>query len=200
MKRWVKHVIVVAAGAILLSGFIGQTAQATLVESGTAIMADGNGSTAAPEALVVSYSVDDTAGIYTYSYNVSNPALDQILAGPNEGRSEEFSVFSVTFNTTPLGAILGAASGGAYDPIASGGVEWNFYPAIYAGSSSGYLTFQSDFAPEFGDAGAQDSNLPSPWTGVVPVPATPDSTNTMFLLGGMMLFLPFLKKKANLTK
>src|SRR5271166_2920252 len=121
MKRHVKPIIALASGAILLSGFLSQTAQATLVAEGTSILAgnDGNGGiSTGSEALTVSWSVTESpSDIYTYSYNVNNPLGDIVVTTPTTiaegiaGNNEVVDNFSVDFDPSLAGAIVGAPSG-----------------------------------------------------------------------------------------
>jgi hypothetical protein len=211
MNRFNTKTIVLACGAVLLSSLTGQTAKADLIQTvltGSAVMADSQGTSTGAEALTVNYSVtkDVNTSVYTYNYTVFNPPGDIVLPS---GPTEEFDVFSVGFSTTLPGALVGGSlNGGVYNSSTAGGVTWYMYPAIYAGSNSGVLSFASDLPPVPGTATAQDSNPPSPWStypfgSPVPVPGVPDSANTMALLGGVMLLLLFrsiLRKQAALAR
>jgi hypothetical protein len=211
MKRRVKQNIVLAAGAVVLSCLLGQTAQATLITSGISVLADTYGANTGPEAVTVNYSVNLNAGVYTYAYVVNNPAGDiQLPGSPHPGSPEIVDTFSVAFNTGLTGAYIPfSASGGLFSVVGGTGISWILIPVIPAGSSSGMLSFESLLPPVPGDATAQDSNPPSPWASFpdgqevpVPGPTVPDSMNTMAMLASMLLFLPFasiLKKKASLA-
>jgi hypothetical protein len=208
MKKQTKPMIALVCGAILFA-VTGQTAQAALLsESGTSILADVNGTTAPPEALTVSWSVVENASfIYTYSYIVHNPSGDVLLPGSYApGKPEEFDTFTLSFNSSAPGAVIpGTISGGTTSANLGNGIFWFLYPPVYAGSSSGALSYESDNAPSWGNAGATDDNPPSPWSSFPDgqkVPVAPDSTSTLALLAGMLLLLPVgsaMKKKAGLS-
>lgn len=212
MKINVKPIIALVSGPFLLSGLLAPTAQAALTPggsgiSGSSILADVDGGNSAPEALTVDWSVVESAtDVYTYSYDVFNPAGDVLLPGvPNAGDPEIVDQLIVDFNTLASGAVLASsATGGTLAlPLANGtGMKWILEtPSVAAGGSSGWLTFQSLLAPSAGNATANDANPPSPWSSdpdgqAVPVPgngsfSVPDSASTMSLLAGMMLLLPF---------
>jgi hypothetical protein len=199
-------IVVLASGAILLSGLLlGQTAQAALVESGTAQLADVLEVDTGPESLTVSYSVFLTAGVYTYSYSVANPTGDVILPpAPGAGGPEVVDAFAVAFNTT-IGSgttaayIPGTQTGGtAMQNNGTSGLFWSF-TVVNPGSSSPTLSFQSYLPPVLGNANASDENPPSPWSSSpfgqqVPIPETPVSTPeppTTALLALTFLLLPF---------
>ena len=196
--RHPKTIVALAVGAILLSGLLGQTAQATLITSGTAILANALGTASGPEALTVNYSVNLTSGIYTYAYTVNNPAGDVILTGPNAGSPENVDAFSVGFDTTVAGAYIAASqTGGVFDENnGTSGLFWAF-GAVNPGTSSGTLSFLSELPPTLGNANAQDANPPSPWSSFpngqqVPVPLTVPEPGTWALVAigtGLGVFL-----------
>jgi hypothetical protein len=204
MKRHTKTIGALASGAILVSGLLlGQTAQAGLITSGTAQLADVLGVDTGPESLTVSYSVNLTAGVYTYAYSVANPTGDVILApAQGAGNPEVVDAFAVAFNTTLTGAFVpGTQTGGtAQQNNGVSGLFWSF-TGVNPGGSSPTLSFQSDLPPVLGNANASDANPPSPWASSpfgqqVPIPqtppvSTPDSASTMTLLAGVMMLLPF---------
>jgi hypothetical protein len=213
MKIHAKPIIALACGAILICGSFCQTTQAKgmLNESGDSTLADVNGAATGPEALTVSWSVVETApSDYVYTYTVNNPADDVLLGGPNAGSPEIVDFFSVDFNTLVTGAVVSGPTGGTGSGVAAGGVSWGLdTPVVNPGTTSGPLSFDSELPPSPGDATANDSNPPAPWASfpdgqVVPVPGTgnfpvPDSTNSMALLAGVLLLLPFgsaMRKKA----
>jgi hypothetical protein len=129
---------------------------------------------------------------------VNNPA----------GDSESVDSLSIGFGIT--GVVVSSITGGNFsgeDPDGDG-VSWFLYdPAVAPGASSGWLTFDSDLPPSPGSAQSEISPWYASSTGVnaVPVPGTgnfsvPDSTNTMTLLAGVLLLLPFgaaMRKKAS---
>jgi hypothetical protein len=201
MKRQVKTIVALASGAILLSGLFSQTAQAGLIESGTAQLADVLGVDTGPESLTVSYLVSETGSTYTYAYSVANPVGDAILApAQGAGNPEIVDAFAVAFNTTIPGAfVAGSQTGGtAQQNNLAAGLFWSF-TGVNPGSSSPTLSFESDLPPVLGNANASDANPPSPWSSSpfgqqVPIPQvapTPDSGSTVALLGGVLLLLPF---------
>jgi hypothetical protein len=201
MKNNFKTTLALASGAILLSSLLSQTAQATLVESGTAQLADVLGVDTGPESLTVSYQVNFSAGIYTYAYTIANPVGDVILP-PNAsaGGPEVVDAFGVAFDTTIAGAYVpGSETGGtSQQNNGASGLFWSF-TGVNPGSSSPTLSFESDLPPVLGNANATDANPPSPWSSSpfgqqVPIPQTgtaPDATSTMALLAGVMMLLPF---------
>lgn len=187
-----------------MAALICQPVQAALLnESGSSILADVNGpvtpANPASEQLTVDWSVVESAGgIYTYTYTVVNPANDVLL--PPYSGFEEFETFTVNMDTDIPGIVLpGTISGGG---VPTGDSIFWVVPAVYSNAntpeSSDPLSFESDFAPELGDASATDSNPPSPWSSVpygqqVPVPG-PDATSTLALLGGMLMVLPVVSR------
>ena len=202
MKIHPKTFLVLVAEAILLSGLLSQPVQAivaiTNVESGTSILADSLGTATGPEALTVSWSVDQVdlpGGTYYYYYTVNNPAGDVNL---NNGSPEPVDAFTVAFDTTAPGAFIsGSQTGGGFD-LNNGpsGLFWAFTP-VNPGTSSGVLSFQSDLPPTLGNANAQDANPPSPWSSnpngqQVPVPLTVPEPGTWALVAmgtGLGVFL-----------
>jgi hypothetical protein len=199
MKIRAMTAVVLASGAILLSGVEGKTSGASLIVSGTATLADISGNASGSEAITVNYSVSESDGVYTYSYVLNNPIGDVLL---NENGSlssipEIVDAFSIGFNANGSGACsFGSQAGGIIDQDNGiGGLFWSF-AAVKPGASSPTLTFESDSPPIFGNANALDANPPSPWSSVphgqqIPVPEVevPDSTSTLALLGGGVLLL-----------
>jgi hypothetical protein len=216
MKNQTKPIVALGCGAILLAVMPCQTTQAALLDiSGTSILADlnGTGTASPPEALTISWSViEDVSDVYTYTYYINNPAHDVVLS---DDLPEIVGVFGVSFNILNPHAVVGGPSGADGSFYAPGfGVSWNYSSPdnVPAGSTSGPLTFESDLPPSPGDASASDANPPSPWASSpngqqVPVPGTgnfsvPDSMNTMALLAGVLLLLPFefaMRKKTSLA-
>ena len=202
MKIHPKTIIALAVGAILLSGVLGQTAQAVLLnESGTSILADSLGINTGPEALPISWSVVESANlVYTYTYTVNNPLGDVVLdnTGLPTLTPEPVDAFSVGFDTTVPGAYIAASqTGGVFDenngPV---GLFW-LLGSVNPGTSSGPLSFLSDLPPTLGNANAQDANPPSPWSSYpdgqqVPVPLTVPEPGTWVLVAmgtGLGVFL-----------
>jgi hypothetical protein len=190
-------VLGLASGAMLFAGVTCLNTQAApFSESGTSVLADAFGTDSGPEALTVSWSVNENMmGVYTYAYVISNPAGDVLLnsAGQPTGTPEIVDSYAVGFDTTVAGAyIAGSIAGGVFD-LNNGvdGLSWQF-TAVPAGNNSPELTFESDLPPTMGDADAQDANPPSPWSSFpdgqpVPVPAPlPDATSTLAMLGGTL--------------
>ena len=203
LPRHPKTIVALAVGAILLSGLLGQTAQAQLLlnESGTSILADSFGTATGPEALTVSWSVVESVTLgYTYSYSVNNPVGDVVLGntGLPTSTPENVDAFSVSFDTTVAGAYIAASqTGGVFDENnGNGGLFWAF-AAVNPGTSSGPLSFLSDLPPTLGNANAQDANPPSPWSSnpfgqQVPVPTTVPEPGTWVLVAmgtGLGVFL-----------
>ena len=177
-----------------------------LNESGTSILADVYGTATGPEALTVSWSVvENTPGVYTYTYIIDNPPGDVLLPGSfDPGLPESVDSFAVSFNAAAPGAVVpNTLNGGSHThDLGSAGLSWSM-PSVDAGTNSPPLSFQSDDAPTMGNASASDANPPSPWSSSpdgdqVPVPNVPDSTNTAALLAGaLLLLLPGMRKKAS---
>jgi len=196
-------------GAILLTIAPCQTAQAQLLnESGASILADVNGTTTAPEALTVSWSVVENASdVYTYTYIINNPAGDILLPGSYaSGAPEIVDSFALSFNAAAPGAVVSGPTGGLVaDNLGSAGLFWSIYPVVDAGTNSGPLSFDSEDAPMMGNATASDDSPPSPWASSpdgqpVPIPNVPDSMNTTAPLAGtLLLLLPGMKKKAGVS-
>jgi hypothetical protein len=200
MKMRAKTAVILGFGTILLSGLVGQTSQATMIESGTAILADVNGASSGSETLTVNYFVSESSGIYTYAYVLNNPLGDVLLNpdGSLTSTPEVVDAFSIAFNASSAGAyVVGTQLGGAIDQDnGGGGLFWSF-AAINPGTSSPALSFESDLAPILGNANALDANPPSPWSSIpfgqqLALPNVSDSTNTLALLAGIVLFLPLL--------
>lgn len=210
MKISVKPIIALVSGPFLLSGLLASTAQAALTPGGTGIsgssvLADADGVATGPEAITVNWSVvESLSDVYTYSYDISNPAGDVLLGS---GLPEIVDDFTVAFPAAVGAIVANSETGGTGSAPLSvvnnmTGVNWLMLtPTVAAGTTSGWLTFQSLLAPSLGNASATDANPPSPWASTpdgqeVPVPgngsfSVPDSASTMSLLAGMMLLLPF---------
>jgi len=208
MKRNSKPLVALASGALFACGVLVQPAHATIISSGTASLADAFGVDTGPEAVTITYAVDLTGGIYTYTYKVNNPTGDVLLTstGGTTTTPEVVDAYAISFDTLIPGAyISGSQSGGASQQNNGvAGLFWGF-SAVSPGNSSATLSFESDDPPTLGNANAQDSNPPSPWNSTphgqqVPVPQTatvPDGTATAGLLGGILTLLPFGLKRRN---
>jgi hypothetical protein len=198
MKNQIKPVM--AAGCVAVVSIMISTAATEggpLDISGTSILADVNGTATGPEALTVAWSVvENGSGIYTYSYDISNPANDVQLAGAyNPGASEYFDSFTVSFDAAAPGAVLGSPTGAPVSLNLGSGVFWFIPSGVLAGASTGPLSFQSDLGPTWGVASAADDSPPSPWSSSpsgqsVPVPA-PDEMNTLMATAVAFLILGF---------
>jgi hypothetical protein len=200
MKTRKKPIVALASEAVLLAGLFCQTASAQSVVVGTpgsSILANAFGTSSGPEALSVSWLVTQSGPIYTYFYQVNNPAGDVILNnnGSPTGTPEVVDAFSIAFDTTVLGAyISGTQAGGSSDQNnGASGLFWSF-ASVSPNSSSATLSFESDLPPTLGNANAQDANPPSPWSSSpfgqqVPVPAVvPEpATTAMFAFSGLLL-------------
>jgi hypothetical protein len=201
MKINKKPLLAMVCGPILLCAAVCQTAHANvvMVETNTAVLADSQGANTGPEALQVGYSVteDTPDDIFTYTYNIFNPAGDVLLNG---GGPEKVDFFAVDFNTTTPGSYFDQ-TGGTFGGANPTGLFWFLKtPEVFAGNYSGALSFESLIGPTMGNGSASDGNPPSPWDSSpdgsqLPVPA-PDSASTMTLLGGVMMLLPFGKRIA----
>jgi hypothetical protein len=208
MKRQVRPILALVSGVVLLSGVLCPKvqAQSEVITSGTSTLAPtvmpvGGFGSNPQEYLVVTWSVTENtiSDVYTYSYDVKNPAGDVVLNnnGTLTTAPQTVNNIEATFNTTVLGAVLGTPptpSGGGYVQVTSVGISWTF-PAVNPGGVSALLTFTSDLAPGMGTASAN----PAPWASTspngqqVPVPiplATPEPTTTA-LLGLVLLLVPF---------
>jgi hypothetical protein len=207
MKIRTKPIAALGCGALLLALLPCQTAQALLDESGTSTLADTTVTVTASEPITVSWSVVETApSDYVYSYMVNNPAGDVLLNedGLPTTTPEIVDSLSVGFDTTVAGAVTSTPTG--LSGVAADGVNWFLYPVVGPDTSSVWLSFDSDLPPSPGNASAE----PAPWASypggdAVPVPGTgnfsvPDSTDTMTLLAGVLLLLPFgaaMRKKTS---
>jgi len=205
MKKNEKPIVALAAGAILLIGVLSQTAQAQsiLVESGTSILANVFGTTTGSEALTVSWFVveNTTSDIYTYAYNVNNPAGDVVLNNNDTPTATPETVvnFALSFNTTLPGAFIPPGTvpvGGSLQNNGANGLAWAFDPVL-PGTSSPLLAFQSTLAPANGNASATGGIPPGPWSTVpfgqsVPLPRpTPEPTTTALFALSLLFLLPF---------
>lgn len=177
-----KYKWLASAGLVVVTAVT--TVQATPVAgfNGTATL---DSASSPGNDITVTYSVDLTAGIYTYDYTINNPATD----------STTVDFFNVGFDASAPGAVLG----GNYLTASSGGVNWLITP-VQPGFSSSLLFFTSDLAPTWGNANAQDHNPPSPWASYpggnpVPVPNVPDGGATVMLLGIALSGVGLLRKK-----
>jgi hypothetical protein len=151
--------------------------------------------------------VENASDVYTYTYNVNNPAGDVLLnnAGQPTSTSEVVDTFMLTFDASVPGAVVSGPTGGSGAAnLGSFGLIW-VLPSVPAGANSGSLSFTSDEPPTWADASAADANPPSPWSSspdgqTVPVPMTasvPDSLNTLVWLAGTAPLLALaLKRKA----
>lgn len=201
MKERTKPSVASVAGVILLFGLLCQRTQAQgIVDLGTSVLADAFGTASGPEALLVSWSVVESGSdVYTYTYVVNNPLGDVLLNnnGSPTLSPENVDAFSVGFDTTVAGSYIpGSQVGGTSGQVNDSGLFWSF-TGIEPNSASPELSFESDSPPTMGNANAQDSNLPSPWSsfpngGQVPVPtAVPEPTTmTLFALTALLVF-PF---------
>ena len=209
----VKSMVALASGAILLPGLLLQTAQAqsTLVESGTSVLADDVLTATGPEALTVSWFVveNTSSDIYTYSYNVNNPAGDvELPASPNPGAPETVGSFTVSFDTTMPGAFLSGTQPvpGSLQNDGASGLVWTF-PSVSPGSSSALLAFQSALPPSPGNASASGGAIPpAPWSTYpagtpIPVPrAVPEPAIIDLCALTALLLLPFSRTWCRLLR
>ncbi len=109
-----------SAGAFIAGMTCGTTHAQTLIATNNSALANVFGVSTGPEALVIGWSVVESAtGVYTYTYTVNNPAGDVLLTSAETaptGTPEIVDSFSVGFNTTLLGAFIpGSQAGGAFD-------------------------------------------------------------------------------------
>jgi len=197
-----KRLTAAAFATALFTGLPCQTghAQGLLNESGQATLADAFGTATGPEALTVGWSVvENSSDIYTYSYIVQNPTGDLLLNGDGSptSTSEIVDAFSVQFDATIPGAYqAGTQTGGLTDQDNGvAGLSWSF-AAVNPGGSSPSLSFQSVLAPGLGNANATDDNPPSPWRSTpggqqVPVPLAVPEPDTLALVAGALLMMPF---------
>jgi len=218
MERNSKTIAALTSGAILLSGLFCQSAHASLLNiSGTSVLADTRGATSGPEAITVSWSVvENVSDVYTYSFSVNNPLGDVVLSpSADAGASEIVDTFVLNFDASAITGLSFPANTTAY-ALGPYGIYWAIYPdVVVAGTNSGALSFQSLLPPSPGIASASDDSPPSPWSSspsgqYVPVPgignfSVPDSTNTIAMLAGMLLLLPFqsalkMKRKVALAR
>lgn len=207
MNTRTKPMVALAASAIVTGCLIHQTAQAqaVLVSYGTSILADVFDTSSGPEALTVSWFVieDQNSGLYTYSYNVNNPAGDQELnlQGQPNGIAETFNSFQVSFNASLPGAVVDMTtpSNGTVTDSGTAGLAWTF-PSVNPGSSSPLLAFQSTLPPSSTAAGVGGGAIPpSPWSSVpagqpVAAPApkvVPEPGTTALLVLAAILVWPF---------
>jgi hypothetical protein len=202
--------LILASGAILLSGALCQTANASLLNiAGSSTLGNSAGVPIPMENLIVDWRVVENASlVYTYSYTVYNPIGDVLLptiVPPSLGGGiESVDGFSVAFNTTVPGLFLPGTYTGGFLTGNEGndgnaGLFWSFAP-VPAGSKSPILSFQSDYGPTVGNANAQDADPPSPWAStspggttvpvpsLTPMPGLPEPTT---LISGALLLLPF---------
>lgn len=204
MKTKGKPFVALAAATILVPGLMSPCAQAqsTLIESGTSQLANVLQQTGT-EGLSVSWFVveNNASGVYTYAYNVNNPAGDEQETPqgvPIAGTSETFNSFSISFNTTDDGAFLSgtAPTDGSLVNGGANGLTWNF-PAVTPGNSSELLAFQSADAPVMGSASVSGGTIPpSPWSSLgngqpVPVPRAAPEPEVTSLFAFAALLLPF---------
>jgi hypothetical protein len=200
--------IAILTGALFVGAVAAPQAQATLIQSGTAILGDVTGTPLpTPEDLTVNYSVNLTGSTYTYSYTINNPAGDVVLGGQNNGNPEIAESFNINFNTG-LEYIPGSATAttpgwtaGADLIVGLNGLTWQQL-AINNGFSQ-TVTFQSPYGPVPGAANASDASPPAPWSSLspngqmVPVPqplGAPDGGLTVALLGGSLMALGAIRR------
>jgi hypothetical protein len=203
MKKTTKSIIKLAFAAIMLSGLLDQTARAQSSILAPAVAPVGGYGANPQEYLTVYWSFLPAAGGFTYSYSIYNPTGDVLMNpdGTLKQTSEIVDSFQVSFNAAAPGALVSGPNGGLFSE--NNGVNGLFWviPSLPAGSLSAPLTFFSDLPPTMGNAQAEDSSLPSPWSSTaplgqpVPVPNTlapvPEpATMSLFTLSGLLL-LPF---------
>lgn len=233
MNIRIKPIIKFGAAPLLCCGLMCQVGHAQQVTetgtltvggagiSGATTLADVTGhNTESSEILTIDWTVTEpTLGMYDYTYDLYNPAGDVIeTVGPQLGQPEDVDQL-VIGNAVTVG--LTGLSGGALHQAAGSNVKWAFYPVINPGGSSGVLSFDSPNAPSDGNATANDSTAPSPWSsspngGYLPVPGNgsfsvpaggyfapiqtaPDEASTFMMLAGVFSMLPlssFIKRQA----
>jgi hypothetical protein len=211
MKARTKPIGILASTAILLSTGLFQTAhaQSTLIESGTASLADVFGVFIGPDAVQISYFVleNNVTDLYTYGYNILNPAGDVVL-NPDQSPTttpEVFSTLTLTFNPEQNAIVATVPVGGTFKEDADLSVTWTF-PTVAPGASSALLAFQSPYAPTMGNASVGGgATPPSPWSSIngqlVPVPhAAPEPSTTALVGLGAMFLLPFHSKAGRLFR
>lgn len=203
MKRIVKSIFMLTAAAVIFSGLLGQTAHAQSSLLAPALPPVGGYAAAPQEYLTVYWSVMPAAGGFMYSYSIYNPTGDVLMNqdGSLTQTSEIVDSFQVSFNAAAPGALVSGPNGGLFSE--DNGVNGLFWviPSLPAGQLSAPLTFFSALPPTMGNAQAEDSSLPSPWSSTaplgqeVPVPNTlapvPEpGTMALFSMSGLLL-LPF---------
>lgn len=225
--------IIISAAPILCCGLMCQVGHAQQVTetgtltvggpgiSGATTLADTTGlNYASSEILTVDWTVTEpTVGMYDYTYDLYNPSGDVIeTVGPQLGKPESVDQMIIG-GIDPTG--LTGLSGGFENGVVGNAVKWAFYPVINPGGNSGVLSFDSPNAPSDGNATANDSTAPSPWSsspngGYLPVPGNgsfsvpaggyfapiqeaPDEASTFMMLAGVFSMLPlssFIKRQA----
>ena len=169
-----------AALSLALTCSFCRPVEATIITTGTGILPSTTGG-GAGSTLAADYTVDLTAGIYTYTYTLKNPGTD--TTRPDQ--------FSVTFDAF-LGSSVLTTSGGLASGVNPGSsVTWFFLPVAPGGSVT--LSFTSLRGWKLGAAGANDSNPPAPWStqhagGVQVAVPVPEPTT---MLAGALLLVPF---------
>jgi hypothetical protein len=206
MKTCVKPIVALAAGAILLTGALCQTARAQNIVVESDLTPSILAPTPAPpggyavnpqEYLSVAWEVTENLSdsVYTYYYDVSNPSGDVLYNsdGSLGTTLEDVAYFSVDFPTTG-NYVPGTIHGGGAVQFTANTIEW--LVNIPAGGTSGVLQFDSDIPPTLGNATSSDSAAPAPWTSanpdgtLVPVPVPEPATTTLLALTALLL-LPF---------
>lgn len=157
-----KNKLIMALGSVLLLGGLCQPAHAQIVlgQGYSSILGDSYGDTSGPEVLTVNWMVTFGSGVYTYDYTVSNPADDVTPAGSST--PEPVVSFNVGFDTA-LYYVPSSAAGATSIAVTSSGITWTFDTALAPGLTSGTVSYESDYGPVYGNAGALDANPPSPW-------------------------------------
>jgi len=207
MKRHVKPIVALVSGVTLLTGVVCPTtrAQDVLIESGSSILANSLGQTTGSEVVTVSWFVleNTVSDVYTYGYNINNPAGDVVLTGPTAGQPETVNEFQLTFDATVPGAVISASEpvGGFYQDNGTGGLLWLFPTGgVTPGTTSALISYSSDLGPGMGNASASGANSPGPWASnpsgqPVPValPRAVPEPATLTLLA-VALLLPFRRR------
>lgn len=203
MKRYVKPVVAAAAVMFAQWSFLSATsyAQGTFVEGGTTTLADSLGTATGSEALNVQWAVYDQSGVYTYFYQLNNPAGDVVLNSEGQPISPTtpavVNTFQLYFDTSVPGSFLSGNQTFNYGN--ANGLLWVFPTAVSPGSSSELMAFQSDLAPGTGSASALSTfggSPPSPWaqslsSTPIAVPQAAPEPETISFLVLTALGLPF---------
>lgn len=158
-------------GAVLAFAAMQYSAQATIILSGTAT-SNGN-SPHSGNMLTINYTVDDTAGLYTYTYNLSTAPGEGLTSFTIGGSSDP--IFTQTLTVLPGSQLASAVIPGV-------SVAYYFSGVITGGT----VSFTSDYGPGMFSWGVNDLSVTWNNPPLIPAPVPEPAT----VLAGLLMVVP----------